>query len=263
MSALKAKGDILWRLISVPGNFTACRCFLVRSEAPASGLSGRTFDFSQTPRRKVAGVRFLSNAKQLQALPPKGFRVWSEPVVTIEIGYMTDIGWLAGRGYNMCDVRFEAVYEGKGEPIYGTLVLARWENLADPIVSGREELGHNKIYCEIPEMRTLDGNFMATMSWLSTPFLDVSLSDLIDHSAPSRDPRHAGMLSYKYIPKTGEWRQYDVGYATLSPHAAGPITTLTRKEGSGNPCYDSCVVKRSQDFYSCPDCNRQRNEKAC
>ena len=32
-----------------------------------------------------------------------------------------------------------------------SFLVVLWENLTDPILTGREELGFSKIYCEIPE----------------------------------------------------------------------------------------------------------------
>lgn len=220
-----------------PGHYYRMPIFFGPKSGPREWPADRAFDFTKTPRKRVAGVRFLGNADQLNAFLPAGLSVWGEPIVTVEITYMTEIGWLAGRGYNMCDVRFDACFQGKGEPVHGTLVLVRWENLADPILSGREELGHNKLYCEIPELRVLDGTCSATLSWLSTPFLDLSVSDLSDADAPVRDPRHQGMLSYKYIPKTGEWGVAEVEYATLSPNATVRMETSMRKAGQGTVAF--------------------------
>ena len=221
-------------ITTVPGSFYRMPVFFGPTPGPRQWPEGRTFDFTQTPVSRVCGVRFLSETAALQALLPPGFTVWKEPVVTVEITYMTEIGWLAGRGYNMCDVKFEVVYDGDEGPVHGTLVLVRWENLADPILSGREELGHNKLFCEIPSLRALDGRHAATMSWLSTPFLDVAVSDLHDVPAPrGGDPLHRGMLSYKYVPATGDWGQADVEYATLSAPMKDNVTIRSFRVGRG------------------------------
>ncbi len=202
------------------GQFYRMPIFFGPTPGPRQWPEGRTFDFSKTPRMKMLGVRMLTNADQLKAMLPDRFELRGPPVVTVEANYMTEIGWLAGRGYNLCDVKFEVTYHGKAGPVHGTLVLVRWENLCDPILSGREELGHNKLYCEIPEPRFIDGRHSARMSWLDTPFLDIDIWDLAaptGMAGPPADPEHQGMLSYKYIPKTGDWGEADVEYVTLSP----------------------------------------------
>lgn len=217
-----------------PGNFYRMPVFFGPTPGPRQWPEGRSFDFTATPRKRVAGVRFLSDAGQLEAMLPRRFHLWGEPVVTVEITYMTEIGWLAGRGYNMCDVKFDVVFDGKDGPVHGTLVLVRFENLADPILSGREELGHNKLYCEIPDPRTLDGRHAATLGWLGHPFLDLEISALLDAPPPiPKTPANQGMLSYKYIPATGDWGVADVEYATLSPPSAN-VTTSLRQAGPGH-----------------------------
>jgi hypothetical protein len=188
---------------------------------PRQWPEGRDFDFRTTPRMRMMGIRMRTNADQLTAMLPDRFELRGEPIVTLELNYMTEIGWLAGRGYNLCDVKFEVTYHSTSGPVNGTLVLVRWENLCDPILSGREELGHNKLYCEIPEPRTIDDQQKVRLSWMDTPFCDINMtgfSPIPGVTKPSGDPSHQGMLSYKYIPKTGAWGEADVEYVTLSPH---------------------------------------------
>ena len=203
------------------GLFHRMPVFFGPMPGPRQWPEGVSFDFTKTPRMKMIGVRMLTNADQLSALLPERFSLRGPPVITVEANYMTEIGWLAGRGYNLCDVKFEVTYDAKTGPVNGTLVLVRWENLCDPILSGREELGHNKLYCEIPEPRVLGNRQSIRLSWLDSPFLDLSVSGLKEPegmTGPPMDPEHHGVLSYKYIPKTGAWGEADIAYATLSPH---------------------------------------------
>jgi hypothetical protein len=203
------------------GHFYRMPVFFGPMPGPREWPEGRDFDFRTTPRMRMIGVRMLTNADQLTAMLPDRFELRGAPVVTVEANYMTEIGWLAGRGYNICDVKFEVTYHGRDGDVNGTLVLVRWENLCDPILSGREELGHNKLYCEIPEPRVLDGTQSIRLSWLDTPFMDMSVTGLTAVEGITRlpnNPEHHGMLSYKYIPTTGAWGEADVEYVTLSPN---------------------------------------------
>ena len=194
---------------------------------------GIVSDFEKTPKRRVFGVRYLTDKAALEACLPEGFSVWGEPVITVEITYMTELAWLAGRGYNMGDVKFPAVFQSKDGPVHGTMVLVRWEDLADPILSGREELGHNKLYCEIPPLRGYEGRYSTTLGWLGTPFLDIAVWDLEPAEAPAANPEHKGLLSYKYMPKTGDWGEADAAYATLTPPAWGG-RTINVSKGKGS-----------------------------
>jgi hypothetical protein len=203
------------------GQFYRMPIFFGPMPGPRQWPEGRDFDFRTTPRMRMMGIRMRTNADQLTAMLPDRFELRGDPIVTLELNYMTEIGWLAGRGYNLCDVKFEVTYHSTSGPVNGTLVLVRWENLCDPILSGREELGHNKLYCEIPEPRTIDDQQKVRLSWMDTPFCDINMtgfSPIPGVTKPSGDPSHQGMLSYKYIPKTGAWGEADVEYVTLSPH---------------------------------------------
>jgi hypothetical protein len=214
------------------GRYYRMPVFFGPTPGPREWPPGLQCDFDLTPKRRVIGTRFLTSAAQLEAFLPARFSLWGDPIVTVEVQYMTEFAWLAGRGYNMADVKFEAVYKGAGVPVHGTLVLVRFENLPDPILSGREELGHNKLYCEMPEPRVLDGVYTCDFSWLQFPFMKLSVWNLAQGPSPPPRPEHRGMLSYKYIPRTGEWGTADVEYATLTPPAPTG-STLRRLQGEG------------------------------
>jgi Acetoacetate decarboxylase (ADC) len=216
-----------------PGSYYRMPIFFGPTPGPRQYPEGLTIDWNTTPKKREIAVSFLTDADRLQAFLPSCFELWGEPVVTVRVWYLSEIAWLAGRGYNMCDVEFPAIYKGRNGPVHGNLVLVRWEDLADPIISGREELGHNKLYCEIPVARALHGHYSTEMSWLHFPFLKVEVWDLQeDLQPPPADPLYRGMLSYKYMPRTGQWGVEDLAYATLSPPARhGRV--LKRFKGAG------------------------------
>ena len=66
---------------------------------------------------------------------------------------MKEIEWLAGRGYNTLGVSFPVEFSGNKDKARGNFLLVLWENLTDPILTGREELGFSKIYCNLPEAK--------------------------------------------------------------------------------------------------------------
>ena len=200
---------------------------------PRQWPDGLEPDFSKNPKRKVLGVRYRSSREAIDACLPEGFSVWGDPIVTVEITYMTELDWLAGRGYNMADVKVPVTFQSKDGPLNATFLFVRWEDLADPILSGREELGHNKLYCEIPPIASVNGSHRSVMSWLHYPFLRVTVSDLEEASPPAGNPANRGLLSYKYLPKTGPWGEADAAYATLTPPAwNGKVTHYWRGKGN-------------------------------
>lgn len=202
------------------GSYYRMPIFFGPTPGPRQWPEGKDFDFNKTPKRRAIAVRYLTDKARLEAHLPDCFEVWGEPVITVEITYMWELGWLAGRGYNMGDVKFPAVYKGPKGDTHGTLLLVRFEDLTDPILSGREELGHNKLYCEIPPLNILEGRYSTQLSWMHTPFLKIAAWDLQENlQLPAPDPTNKGLLSYKYVPRTGEWGVADVEYATLTPPA--------------------------------------------
>ena len=210
---------------------------------PRQGPDGRKFDEEnkQWPKQTDWVVSFLSNADQLASLCPEGFSLAGEPVVTVSLTDMRGIPWLAGRGYKMLGVSFPVVFEGKEDRAMGPFLTVLWENLADPIQSGREELGFSKVYAELPDPWEYEGTTRFAASWLGFTFLDMQLEDMaaapLDAApaVPSTDPDVLlGMLHYKYVPRTGEWDTADVSYPVLTP-AANPnvqVTEVLQGEGT-------------------------------
>ena len=214
----------------MPYHFQADRMYRMPTHfgprtGPRQGPDGRKFDNINSPRTTRISLSFLSSSTQLEALLPPGFVLDGEPVVTISASYMTEIEWLAGRGYNTLGVSFPARFQGQEDDVSGSFLTALWENLADPIITGREELGFAKIYCELPPPTVLNGNYRLTASWMGFQFLEMQVSGLRQQSdaeirALTQNQASDGILHYKYMPRTGEWGTADIAYATLTPAAA-------------------------------------------
>ena len=184
---------------------------------PRRGHEGKKFLCEGNPRSIGLRVSFLSNARQLEALLPPGFTLHGDPVVTVSTTNMTEIEWLAGRGYSVLGVTIPAKFNGQNDRVVGPFLTVLWENLADPIITGREELGFSKIYCELPNIRVTGDSAAAQASWLGFQFLDMEVTDLAPRTEPA-DPAHVdGQLHYKYMPRTGEWGTADVEYAVMTP----------------------------------------------
>jgi|TARA_B110000263_G_scaffold111618_1_gene97568 hypothetical protein len=162
-------------------------------------------------------VSFLSNAEQLENLLPPGFSLHGDPIVTVNETNMTEIEWLAGRGYSVLGVTIPAKFTGEKDTATGPFLTVLWENLADPIITGREELGFSKIYCELPDIRVVGDSAGTQASWLGFNFLDMEVSNLKQRTEPKPAEKVDGQLHYKYIPRTGEWGTPDSQYAVITP----------------------------------------------
>ena len=224
------------------------------ASGPRQGPDGRRFEGLDSPRTTSYSVSFLTRSEQLEALLPVGFRLAGDPVVTVTVSYMTEIEWLAGRGYNTLGVSFPAEYSGKRDRARGPFLAVLWENLADPILTGREQLGFSKIYCAIPPPSVLNGRTRCTADWLGFLFMEMNLSEMEtqptapaeESAAPAEAPAAeaevpaeaddaelAGTLHYKYIPRTGAWDEADAEYAVLTPSASPNRRVTAQYSGKG------------------------------
>ncbi len=196
---------------------------------PRRGPDGRVFPNIDSPKSVSHTIQFRTSPEQLQALCPPGFTLGHAPVVTVTATYMTEIEWLAGRGYNTLGASFPVVFQGDRDYAEGQFLTVLWENLTDPILTEREELGFAKIYCELPEPRVMGSDVTCHASWLGFRFLDMSLTGMTacEPAAAAPSPvRNDGTLHYKYMPRTGDWGTADAAYAVLTP-AATPHRQVT------------------------------------
>lgn len=205
----KAKHRSIYRMPTIFGPATG----------PRRGPDGRGFECRDTPKSTSVSVSFRSNTEQLSALLPERFELNGDPIVTVMATYMKEIEWLAGRGYNTLGVTFPATYRGKEETVHGSFLAVLWENLTDPIITGREELGYAKIYCSLPELRIDDSSACCTADWLGFEFLEMNIENLKKQQIP--DPTTLspvdGTLHHKYMPRTGDWGDSDASYPVITP----------------------------------------------
>jgi hypothetical protein len=149
---------------------------------------------------------------------------------------MTEIDWLGGRGYNMLGMKIPVTFHGE-RTLSASFLTVLWESLADPIISGRDELGFAKIYAEIGPPRIFQGNQHHSASWLGFKFFELELSNLRDVPLDIKttpDPSNQGTLHWKYVPKTGEPGKADVSYLTLTPTANPHLVVEKRSSANGS-----------------------------
>ena len=174
-------------------------------------------DPRRSPRRLSVAASFLTDPVALERHLPEGFSLAGEPVVTVEAHHMTDIDWLAGRGYTMIWVSWPATFTGSRDRATGKFLAVVWENLADPIITGRGEIGHPKLYAEIAEPRRFSGAQICTAGWMGFRFLQLEVTQLQDAEPPRQGAASDGTLMLKYVPRTGAWGETDLCQVTLTP----------------------------------------------
>lgn len=205
------------------------------SLGPRQGPGGQVYENVTSPSRFSCSVSFLTDGDQLALLLPPRFELDGDPVVTVTAANITNIEWLAGRGYNTLGVTCPVVFHARDGDTHGNHLLVLWENLADPIITGREELGYPKVYCELPDLDS-DGTVVdSSAAWLGHEFFKMKAerrhvldpAELADFARAQK-----GVLTYKYMPRTQAWGESDAEYVTFTPPA--DLTTQLKDAWRGD-----------------------------
>ncbi|MEE4144008.1 MAG: acetoacetate decarboxylase family protein [Halieaceae bacterium] len=123
-------------------------------------------------------VPFLTDREKLAAYLPSPFEVADEALVTVTYACNKGVDWLAGHGYNLLAVSAAAVFRGEEETLAGNYSLVMWENLADPILTGRELQGIPKIYADIQDHSVIDGQWHTNAGHFGHKIMDMVVDDL-------------------------------------------------------------------------------------
>lgn len=185
----------------------------------------------------VIAVSALTDPAALSELLPPDCTLDGEPVVTMSMTFMSNIGWLAGRGYAILNVGFRIAHESRSQGrLTGTFTPVLWENLADPIMTGREELGFAKIYAEMPPPVVIGDTYSAIAAWQGFRFFEISAGDLLEAATDPAPP--SGSFHYKFIPRTGALGEADTAYLEYAPPnrlatGYGGLRIVRRMTGKG------------------------------
>lgn len=163
----------------------------------------------------TASIRFKTSRTALQNLfPPgrKGYSFKSPGTVAYASFSQTTLGkmqWLGGSGYNHIGLYIHGVtYEKEdGKSVSGTYLPILFENLTDPIVSGREELGMPKLYSTIDVHRREKSYHMKT-GWQGASWGSFSLTDLVEQDPAAQSgsisgESDEGIIAHRYVPAVG------------------------------------------------------------
>jgi hypothetical protein len=166
-------------------------------------------------RRTVASVTYRSDSEAIRKLLPTCFDPDPAATVTVEVQQLENLDWLAGRGYSTLGVKFPATCATDAGVIQGDFLAILWENLADPIISGREELGFAKLWCEIDQTVSSTSQKKYCGHWMGHHFFEMELTDLSEATQTPAAPKP--LFHYKYFPKTGHPGVTDAAYAIMTP----------------------------------------------
>ncbi|KAF7195924.1 FAD-dependent monooxygenase ltmM [Pseudocercospora fuligena] len=159
-------------------------------------------------------VRFKTERSLLQVLLPtdrSNYRFMS-PGTIAYASFMqhtfSNLDWLGGGGYHLLGFYIHGVEHvgSNGEIPRGTYIPVLFESLADPILSGREELGMPKLFSSIDVYRRAT-SLRVNASWQGAVwgnFAWTALKEIdLPKEAPSTGTAEDGMFCYKYLPRVG------------------------------------------------------------
>lgn len=128
-------------------------------------------------------VAFRTDRERLSAYLPAPFEVAEDAIVTVTYACNRQVDWLAGHGYNLIAINAAATFRGEEEIMEGDYTLVIWENLTDPILTGRELQGIPKLYADIPEHTIFAGDWQTSASHFGHRFLDMQIHGLREPTA--------------------------------------------------------------------------------
>ncbi len=217
-----------------------------RAFGPAPGP--RNIPFSQRERVGLPdqittslAVTLAADGDELTRLLPPHTRLVGPAALTVTATRFENLLWLAGRGYPILTVTFPVEYTGPStdEALAGMYLAVLWEGLADPVTTGREELGFPKLFANISSPRLGDlapeGNADAEASWDGFRFFDLSATGLQDAPLDQHTPP-TGTIVHRYVPTLGAQHQADIEHLVYHPRSKfNPKrpTVTDRRTGAG------------------------------
>jgi acetoacetate decarboxylase len=171
-------------------------------------------------------VSYLTDRELLAAYLPEPFEVAEEAVLTVTYACNKEVDWLAGHGYNLLAVSAAAVFRGEKETLEGNYTLVMWENLTDPILTGRELQGIPKIYADIQDHSIIGGEWHTNASHFGHKIVDMFVSDL-------REPTPEEVEAYRQVSEGKDnpmaWR-YFPGVSGFGQSVSEPTTFPSHSE---------------------------------
>ncbi|KFY17055.1 hypothetical protein V492_00915 [Pseudogymnoascus sp. VKM F-4246] len=163
---------------------------------------------------------------------------------TFAVTRLANLTWLGGRGYSFFALYIHDVTsDDKGDSNASTVnkvttgsgrkgdfVPVMFENKADPIITGREELGFSKVFATLEDTST-SSSYTLSAGWESTEFCNLALEGLVE--VPVAEPTtHAPTLHWNVVKSNEECAHNYRG--TVTVHPPFPTSEGQRKWKAGS-----------------------------
>ncbi|KAK4934612.1 hypothetical protein LTR10_024162 [Elasticomyces elasticus] len=191
------------------------------SPGPRQDTQGRPYSGWSQSSSEVYTVTFRAPRHQLAALlPHECFSIEGQgesAQASFKFTKLVNLPWLAGRGYNHFGLYIhDVVCRGKQEEIHGAYLSVLFENMADPIITGRDELGYAKVYATLDDTRD-SSRLNVEMGWEGSQWGHLAIRGLQKISEDTDKYLIKPLLHLKYFPRTGDVGAADVEYPTVTP----------------------------------------------
>ena len=129
-------------------------------------------------------------------------------IASFSLESLRNMAWLGGGGYDLLALYIHDICykEANGRIRNGIYCPVMFENLADPILTGREELGVPKLFSDISISKN-ESSGLVKVSWRGAQWAELEWKDMQkDENASNGAPgigTSEGLLVHKYIPSTG------------------------------------------------------------
>lgn len=198
---------------------------------PRQKLGGGPHPLDEGHRASSLWVSLEADHDQIAALLPEGFEPGASPDLTVDFKNMTNIGWLAGRGYSVVTVSTGVRVLRDSGPEDARFKLVLWENLADPIITGREDLGYPKVFGDISDIALEGDSARAAASWDGFTFLEIEVDTLstdVKQSMPAGPSYHLN-----YMPRIGSVGEHALVQTIRTTPGQGALKTIEARGGQG------------------------------
>lgn len=211
------------------------------SLGPRQGPGGRRFT-GEPIRTDLVTCAYATDPEALAAVLPPPFVPAPEPVVTVRVLFNHGFPWLAGRSYNYFEVLFRAVHRGSTGDTEGDFVAVMWESMADPIIVGREEAGHPKLFADIPGPDFAGGDLHASASWEGFEFCRLRADGLVFGAWPAELEERTPLagpgagrprFNFRYVPSITEVGRAAVEEVLMIPAGVYRQQVLATWRGPG------------------------------
>lgn len=231
------QGDVYWRMPLSFGPYPGPR-------QDCHGLIQNT----QHSTFATTSVKFKTSRTLLQNLLPSASYQFASSSTFAFASYsqttLDKMDWLGGKGYNYLGLYLHGVQYTKkdGSILNGDYLVVMWEDLTDPILSGREELGFPKLYSEIDVEETAQ-TWSMKATWRDTTWIRLELKELQVGNNPASTAPADNLFVYKYVPATGKRGIADVEYPVCLPTPRGAQVSQSQYTSTGSITVDPHTLK--------------------